>query len=355
MIIELTVSKWKSRIMTSKITIGFSLLFVIAILLMSSMASNVYAFPIGIFFWKVWLCFVVPCYDHPMGLALDSSSNVYVADTSNFRIEETTNTGGLLKTWGKLGTLDGEFGGPEGIAINPSTREMYVADTYNNRIQKFQLATTCPKGTTPIVSGVCFITTWGSFGKGTGQFQNPRGIALDSSGNVYIADTYNDRIQKFKSTGEFIKTWGTFGSDNGKFWWPYDVDVDSSDKVYVADIKNNRIQKFTNTGIFITTWGSTGKGSGQFYNPVGVAVDKTGNVFVSDVGNDRIQKFTDTGKFIRVWGTRGSGDGKFLSPVGIALDSSGNVYVVDKWNHRIQKFTNTGDFIRTWGSKGPWD
>jgi tripartite motif-containing protein 71 len=348
------VSKCIGTIITSKITIAFSL-FLIAMLMMSSMVSNVYAFPIGIFFWKVWYCLVIPCYDYPMGLALDSSSNVYVADTSNFRIEETTNTGGLLKTWGKLGTLDGEFRGPEGIAINPSTREVYVADTDNNRIQKFQLATTCPKGTTPIVSGVCFISTWGSFGKGSGQFEAPRGVSVDSSGNVYVADTYNDRIQKFKSTGEFIKTWGSFGSDNGKFRWPYDVDVDSSDNLYVADIKNNRIQKFSNTGAFITTWGSDGKGNGQFSNPAGVAVDNSGNVFVTDVGNHRIQKFTDIGKFIRAWGTLGSGNGNFNHPVGIAIDTSGNVYIADFSNHRIQKFSNTGTFIRTWGSQGPWD
>ena len=107
------VSKCRA-IITSKITIAFSLLFVIALVMMNSMVSNVYAAPfIGIFLWKVWYCLNAPCYDHPMGLVLDSSSNVYVADTSNFRIEETTNTGSLLKTWGKLGTLDGEFRGPE--------------------------------------------------------------------------------------------------------------------------------------------------------------------------------------------------------------------------------------------------
>jgi tripartite motif-containing protein 71 len=99
-----------------------------------------------------------------------------------------------------------------------------------------------------------------------------------------------------------FRKWGTEGSGNGQFSHPRGIDVDSSGNVYVADVSNHRIQEFTNTGKFITKWGSQGSGNGQFQAPSDVAIDGSDNVFVSDTSNQRIQKFTVTGKFIRQWG-----------------------------------------------------
>jgi len=122
-------------------------------------------------------------------------------------------------------------------------------------------------------------------------FASPSGVAVDSYGNVYVADTYNHRIQKFSSSGTFITKWGSQGTGDGQFYSPSGVAVDSSGNLYVADTKNHRIQKFNSNGTFITKWGSKGTGDGQFNNPYGVAIDSSGNVYVADSENNRIQKF----------------------------------------------------------------
>ncbi|WP_346865908.1 SMP-30/gluconolactonase/LRE family protein, partial [Methanocalculus sp. MSAO_Arc2] len=189
-----------------------------------------------------------------------------------------------------------------------------------------------------------FITKWGTGGIGDGEFSWPEDVAVASDGTVYVADTMNDRIQKFTADGTFITKWGeTEGWDDpkdadGKLYQPAGVAVDSAGNVYVADTWNDRIQKFTGDGTFITKWGSFGTGDGQFLGPTGIAVDAAGNVYVADTYNDRIQKFTPDGTFITKWGSYGTGDGQFWMPRGVTVDSAGNVYVADRNNHRIQKF-----------------
>jgi hypothetical protein len=181
-----------------------------------------------------------------------------------------------------------------------------------------------------------FVLKWGSYGTGDGQFSFPYGVAVDGSGNVYVADTDNNRIQKFTSDGSFITKWD-FGTGDGQFSSPYGVAVDGSGNVYVTDLYNSRILKFTGDGSFITKWGSYGTGDGQFSFPCEVAVDSSGNVYVADTDNNRIQKFTSDGSFITKWDF-GTGDGQFSSPYGVAVDGSGNVYVTDLYNSRILKF-----------------
>jgi DNA-binding beta-propeller fold protein YncE len=151
---------------------------------------------------------------------------------------------------------------------------------------------------------------------------------VDSSGNVYVADTGNNRIQKFTSNGVFVTKWGSKGTGDGQFNAPRGVAVDSSGNIYVADYYNNRIQKFTSNGVFVTKWGSSARG---------VAVDSLGNVYVAD--SDRMQKFTSDGGFLTKWGSGGTENGQFYSARGVAVDSWGDVYVADTcYNHRIQKF-----------------
>ncbi len=249
-----------------------------------------------------------------------------------------TETPAFVAKWGSFGSGNGQFQLPRGIAVD-SSRNVYVADHLNDRIQKFTSAGT-------------FFTQWGGFGSGNGQFNHPNGVAVDASGNVYVSDQNNHRIQKFDSTGTFIATWGSNGTGNGQFASPAGVAVDASGNVYVVDQVNNRVQKFTSTGAFITKWGSFGSGDGQFDLPWGVAVDGSGNVFVTGPFNSRIQKFTSTGAFITKWGSFGVGDGQFNAVRGVAVDGAGNVYTADQNNHRIQKFTANGTFITAWGSTG---
>ncbi len=139
---------------------------------------------------------------------------------------------------------------------------------------------------------------WGRFGNGDGEFQFPRGVAVDDAGNVYVADRNNDRIQKFDSSGSYLTQWGGPGSGDGQFDLPSGVAVDFAGNVYVADFNNNRVQKFDSSGTHITQWGTNGSGDGQFSAPLGVAVDAAGNVYVADSGNDRIQKFDSSGVYL---------------------------------------------------------
>jgi hypothetical protein len=198
-----------------------------------------------------------------------------------------------------------------------------------------------------------FLFEWGQTGAGDGQFNEPSGVATDSVGNVYVADTANHRIQKFDDQGNFLLKWGVSGSGAGQFNAPKGVAVDSADNVYVVDSGNHRIQKFGASGSFVTAWGSSGSGSGQFNQPFGVAVDSLDNVYVTDTGNDRVQKFDGNGVFIASWGTTGDGTGQFGSPRAIAVlvPNGDRVYVADDSN-RIQVFEPNSDYVTQFGGEG---
>ena len=140
-----------------------------------------------------------------------------------------------------------------------------------------------------------FLLKWGTSRSAFGQFDSPREVAVDNSGNVYVVDRSNHRIQKFDASGNFVMGWGSEGTGPGQFFRPEHADIDSAGNTYVADKGNNRIQKFTSNGVFVTMWGTFGTGNGQFNNPQGVAVDGAGNVYVADTNNDRIQKFDSSG------------------------------------------------------------
>lgn len=247
----------------------------------------------------------------------------------------------FLFKWGTTGSGDGQFNRPVWVAVDVSGN-VYVADTYNHRIQKF-------------TGSGAFITKWGSLGSGDGQFYYPTGVTIDASGNVLVADSWNNRIQKFTSSGVFITKWGSLGSGDGQFKNPQGVAVDAAGNVYVSDTSNTRIQKFTGSGAFIAKWGSSGSADGQFGSPEGVTVDASGNVYVADRTDHRIQVFSASGDFLTKWGSLGSGDGQFNGPGGVVVDTSGNVYVSDINNNRIQKFTSSGGFVAKWGSLGSGD
>ncbi len=243
--------------------------------------------------------------------------------------------------WGREGSGDGQFDEPKGIAID-SLGYAYVTDSDDHQVQKFRLSGS-------------FVTKWGIKGAENGHFDEPQGIAVDKSGNVYVADTDNHRIQKFMSSGEFLKAWGTRGAGDGQFRNPRGIAVDSSGNVYVADTDNDRIQKFDLDGTYIQKWGTSGSSSGEFDEPEAIAVGPSGRVYVADTDNKRIQKFTSSGGYIEKWGAYGSGEGQFVHPAGIAVDSSGYVYVTDVSNHCVQKFTSDGEFVIKWGERGRRD
>jgi hypothetical protein len=255
----------------------------------------------------------------------------------------------LDRKWGSQGSGDGQFVAPFGIAVDFSGN-VYVADNGSNRIQKFS-------------SSGAFLAKWGTFGTGDGQFQSPAGVALDLPGNVYVADTLNDRIQKFTSSGTFLTKWGSQGLGDGQVNHPQGVAASRQSRlgvitypVYVADTDHSRVQRFNSDGSFFSKWGAFGTADGQFDDPVGIgAYAGGGSVYVADTYNDRIQAFNIAGTFQAKWGAEGSGDGQFSNPRGVAVDRLGNVYVADTGNSRIQKFGPTGAFTTKWGTLGTGD
>jgi streptogramin lyase len=310
-------------------------------------------------------------FNYPYGMTVSASGTVYVADTCNDRIQKFDSTGTFLGKWGTHGAGAGQFYDPEGVAVLPSG-DVYVNDTYNHRIQKFDSSGT-------------FLLMWGwgvddgssefqtctsgcqagIIGSGDGQLDVPYGVAVDASGNVYVAEEGNHRVQKFDSTGTFVTKWGTYGSGDNQFNSPAGVAVDASANVYVADAANNRIQIFDKDGTLLVMWGwgvddgssefqtctsgcqvgISGTGDGQFDNPIGVWVDASGKVYVAAQYSHRIQVLDSTGTFLTKWGTFGAGDGQFDNPYDVAVDASGNVYVDDQYNNRIQKFGPALDFF----------
>jgi tripartite motif-containing protein 71 len=198
-----------------------------------------------------------------------------------------------------------------------------------------------------------FVTKWGSSGNGAGQFSDPLDVALDSKGNVYVAEYWNNRVQEFNNNGKFINQWGSNSDISlGRI---SEVAVDSSGDVYLEDYSNNRIVKFDKNGNVITKFGSSGSGNGQFNNMQGFCLDSSGNIYVADCGNNRIQKFDSNGNYLMQWGSYGKSNGQFNTPIDVDVDSSDNVYVADNGNHCIKKFDSNGNYLMQFGNTGNGD
>ncbi len=291
-------------------------------------------------------------------VAVDSSGNVFVVDSGNNRIQKFNSNGGFITKWGYyanvLNPSGGSFVAPYTIAIDTSGY-VYVLDVgggyycKTTRIQKFD-------------NNGLFLSSWGECGWRVYQFEGPNGFTVDSSGNVYVCDSWMpnpnsdptmhyDGIKKFSNSGDFITVWGGVYNLSGPFWGTHRIAIDRYGNFYISEgnpASGSRITKYNSSFSSITKWGScclcdTCPGI-YFSVPMGIAVDAPGNVYVADTGNNRIQKFDSNGNFLTKWGAYGfpygqhEENGNFQHPEGIAVDSSLNVYVADTYNDRIQKF-----------------
>lgn len=202
-------------------------------------------------------------------------------------------------------------------------------------------------------------------GQADGQFADARNLALAADGSVWIADSANLRIQKLDKDGKHVLTVGGEGNADGQFangpgGGVWGIAVAPSGDVYVADTWNHRVQRFDAEGRFKAKFGSqalvqnAADAQGQFFGPRGIAIAPDGSLLISDAGNHRVQRFDPDGRLLAVYGGRGAGDGLFSEPVGVATDRAGNIYVADTWNRRIQKLDKDGKFVAQWPMAG-WE
>jgi sugar lactone lactonase YvrE len=279
------------------------------------------------------------------------SSQIWVEDNGNNRVQQFNMSGSYLSQFGALGVASGQFSGP-GWNATDSSGNLWVSDKSNNRIQKFNSSGSwlltvpgsgCAGGSPPACAT----------GSGNGQFSAPAGIATDSSGNVWVVDGNNSRVQEFNTSGSFLLKFGSNGTGNGQFSNSNGgIAVDSSANVWVSDNANNRVEVFNSSGVFQFTFGSSGTGNGQFGGAWGIAIDGSGNAYVVDGTNTRVQKFNSSGSFLSKFGSSGSGNGQFSIPRGIAIDSNGNIWVNDNGHSRTEEFNSSGSYLSQFGSGG---
>jgi len=302
----------------------------------------------------------------PIGVAVDTAGNLYVADGG--RIRKIVISSGVVTTLAGDGTysfLDAtgaaaKFNSPVGVAVD-TAGNLYVADAFNNRIRKIVIAT----GAVTTIAGTGTAGYSGDAGLATSaQFSEPSGVAVDTAGNLYVADYNNNCIRKIVLATGVVTTLagdGTFGFLNGtgaaaKFAGPKGVAVDTAgNNLYVADTSNQRIRKIVISSGDVTTLAGSGPlgfadgpgATAQFKNPFAVAVDTAGNLYVADQKNHRIRKIVissgvvttlagdGTAAFLDATGTAA----KFNFPIGVAVDTAGKLYVADLNNNRIRQMS----------------
>ncbi len=282
----------------------------------------------------------------PVGAVAVAGDNTLLVADGRDRIHRFDAEGRLMHAFGSRGTAVGQFhfgagGGHDapaggGLAILGET--LFVSDSFNDRIQRFQLD---GSNAAELVA--------------PGPLSNPRGLTINGT-RLLVADDHNHRIAVFDTGGRFLQAIGKGqGQAGGQLSFPFGVAVDPQGRVFVADDINHRVVRFGPKSAYPykARWGSYGVGPGQLAYPRAIAVDAAGEIYVTNTGNDRIDVFNRTGDLLRSFGTSGRGPGQFNAPLGVGADANGYRAVVDSVNGRIELLNADGSVAAVWGSPRP--
>ena len=290
-------------------------------------------------------------FNAPLGIALDSNNNLFVADTKNHKIRKITPSG-VVSTFvgsGVVGSADGvgadtSFNYPSGLAIDKSDN-LFIADSANHKIRKIT-----PSGVVSTIAGSGVSGDRDSVGK-KASFNFPFDIAVDSSGNLFVADSSNHKVRKITPIGvvSTVAGSGTLGDIDAvgvdaNFNFPSALTIDSNDNIFVADLDNHKIRKITPTGVVSTF--VDGSIDASFNLPYGITIDSNNNLFVTDLESHNIRKITPSKVISTVAGSgvAGSADGvgieaSFNAPTALVADNSGNIFVADSSSNTIRKIS----------------
>ena len=309
-------------------------------------------------------------FSHPQGVAVDAAGNLYVADTLNYAIRKITPAGAVTTLAGQPGVAGAQDGvgsaalfyGPTGIAVD-TAGNLYVADTFNSTIRKITPAgsVTTLAGLAPTAGSPSPINEGSANGTGSAaRFMTPRGVAVDGAGNVYVADTGNSTIRKITPAGVVTTLAGAAGNPNSndgtgasaRFNYPFGIASDSAGDLWVADTSNSTIRAITPAGVVTTLAGlanNTGSTGGpglvaRFSLPTGLAVDSQGNLYVADWNNSTLREIAPNGTVATLAGLAGNigsidasgSTARLDNPIGLAVDANGTVYLADTENCTIR-------------------
>jgi DNA-binding beta-propeller fold protein YncE len=261
-------------------------------------------------------------FNKPRSVAVDALDNLYVVDMTG-RVQKFSPEGVYLLNWQMPQTDKGK---PKGMCRD-GQGNIVVIEPHYSRVNHFS------------TEGK-LVAQWGVQGTNFGQLGMPRAAAVNSKGEIYVAEyTFSERVQRFSTPGGKCEgCFGRLGDQPGEFSRAEGLGIDGQDRVYVADSCNHRIEIFSPDGRFLRAHGKAGSGPGEFSYPYDVRVDSEGRQYVCEFGNSRLQIFDADDHLLEILGGPGGEPGQFSNPWAIALDSKRNLYVADSMNHRVQEF-----------------
>ena len=273
-----------------------------------------------------------------VNLSIDSTSKtIYVGSGGDHKVYKFDQFGNQIAVWGGFGTSPGLFNKPRDTAVHPVSGNVFVMDSGNRRVQEFT-----PDGE--------FIQAWTD-----NALYNPFGIAIDPSGNyIWIANSgsLSNNIRKYDLTGNVLLSFGSVGSEPGDFRWPRDINVDAFGNIFVADTDMERIQKFDQNGNFLQTFMGPHNDEQGPAHPRAVDVNRsTGEIYAVAAYSSRIDKFDASGTYLYSWGNRCWDSYCLNNPLAISVDPVHKmIYIADTLFHRVKKFTYEGGFVGQYGN-----